>query len=181
MSASVAFFVGGVIWRNSLLSAEPIRTLTKPIGSETTMMTSQSVTSSSMSRLVYVAVFLMAAMVSAEKDEALEQARIQFLLDSIARLDGAVFIRNGTEHSAIAAAEHLANKLSRAQKSFFAPPKSDWTAEMFIEKLATKSSMSGQLYKIRFADGREMAAGDWLKQQLRFFSYSSFPGSDSIK
>jgi hypothetical protein len=124
---------------------------------------------------VSVAISLLSAMASAQQDQALEQARIQFLLDSIAHLDSAVFIRNGTEHSAAAAAEHLAYKLSRAQKSYFAPDKSEWTAEMFIEKLATQSSLSAALYKIRFADGSEVPSGEWLKQQLLLYPPRSVP------
>ena len=100
-------------------------------------------------------------------DLANEQARIAFLIDSIASLEGAVFIRNGTEHSATEAAQHLANKLARAQSSFFAPAKADWTAELFIEKLATKSSISGKPYIIRFNDQSEQLAGEWLTKQLQ--------------
>ncbi|AFU98848.1 DUF5329 domain-containing protein [Simiduia agarivorans] len=97
---------------------------------------------------------------------ASEQQRVAFLIESVARLQGAVFIRNGTEHPAADAAEHLTMKLRRAKNSWFAPPAESWTAELFIDKLASRSSISGKPYQIRFADGSLVNAGDWLRQQL---------------
>ena len=104
----------------------------------------------------------------AQADElpAREQKRVDYLLASIRSLPGAVFIRNGTEHSAVEAADHLAMKLRRAKTSWFAPAAETWSAEMFIEKIASRSSFSGKPYQIRFANGSVEDAGDWLLQQL---------------
>jgi hypothetical protein len=41
------------------------------------------------------------------------------------------------------------------------------TAEDFIRECASVSSMSGQKYQIRFADGQTMYAGDYFHQQLK--------------
>lgn len=94
-----------------------------------------------------------------------EQVRITYLLNRIAEVEGE-FIRNGTAHQPAEAVDHLRMKLERALDSWFAPPKEEWTAEMFIEKLASKSSISGRPYRIRFYDGREVDAGLWLFKQL---------------
>ncbi len=41
------------------------------------------------------------------------------------------------------------------------------TARDFIEKIATKSYIGGQLYFIRFKDGREVKSGDYLSERLK--------------
>ena len=94
-----------------------------------------------------------------------EERRINFLLNEIEQLD-AVFIRNNSEHTPAEAGSHLRMKLNRAQNNWFAPAREKWTAEMFVEKIASKSSISGNPYLIKFKDGRVVAAGDWLKKQL---------------
>jgi len=73
---------------------------------------------------------------------------------------GVVFIRNGTEHTAAQAADHLRTKRKAAGKKIK-------TARDFIEQLATRSSLSGKPYLIRTGDGRETPAGSWLAERLR--------------
>ena len=98
-----------------------------------------------------------------------EEEKIRFLLNSIVELD-AVFIRNGSEHPPEQAVEHLRMKLERAQNSWFAPNKEAWTAELFIEKIASKSSISGKAYQIRFKNGKTVTAREWLKKKLAAIS-----------
>ncbi|MDO6765251.1 DUF5329 family protein [Agarivorans sp. 1_MG-2023] len=98
----------------------------------------------------------------------LQQARIEALLHSIEQTD-LVFIRNGSEHNAEQAGAHLRMKLKRGQSSWFAPSKEKWTAEMFIDKLATKSSLSGKAYMIRLANGDQVPSATWLYQQLAVY------------
>jgi len=98
-----------------------------------------------------------------------EAEKIHLLLNGIVELD-AVFIRNGAEHTPEQAVEHLQMKLERAQNSWFAPGKEAWTAELFIEKIASKSSISGKLYKIRFKNGKTITAREWLKKKLTAIS-----------
>lgn len=88
-----------------------------------------------------------------------DREKIERLIQSIESLEGATFIRNGDEHSAKDAAKHLRTKLKRAGKRVK-------TANDFIEGLATQSSMSGKPYQIRFADGRTVACGEFLKKKL---------------
>ena len=40
------------------------------------------------------------------------------------------------------------------------------SAEEFIDKIATKSSLSGEAYRVRRADGTEVLASDYLREKL---------------
>ena len=88
-----------------------------------------------------------------------EAQKIDALVAHIARLDGAIFIRNGKEHSAADAADHLRLKRDKAGE------RCD-TAEEFIRVCASFSSRSGEAYLIRFPDGRTRTAEDVLREQL---------------
>lgn len=89
-----------------------------------------------------------------------QQQRIDYLISDIEHLDGgAVFIRNGKEYDAKAAADHLRLKLRGAGEAV-------QTAEDFIARCATASSMSGQKYRIRLGSGKEMDSADYLKERL---------------
>ena len=89
-----------------------------------------------------------------------EAQKIQALIHSVETLQGAVFIRNGTEYDGAKAASHMRMKLDYAGKRIT-------TAEQFIDKLATGSSMTGKPYKIRFADGRTVESAVYFHEQLR--------------
>jgi hypothetical protein len=89
-----------------------------------------------------------------------EAQKIEALISSVGGLKGAVFIRNGSEYDAAQAAEHLHRKLDYAGKRIH-------TAQQFIDKLATGSSMTGKPYKIRFADGRTVESAVYFREQLR--------------
>lgn len=89
-----------------------------------------------------------------------EPEKIERLIQYIGQLQGAVFIRNGTEHTAPDAAEHLRLKLKKAGNRIK-------TAGEFIELCATRSSRSGEVYRIKFADGTTRPAGEVLREHLR--------------
>lgn len=89
-----------------------------------------------------------------------EQAKINLLLDYLGRLKGAKFIRNGTEHGTEEAVSHLRMKLEVAGERVK-------TAADFITHCASRSSVSGQPYQIRFADGSVRNVDDVLREQLR--------------
>ncbi len=116
--------------------------------------------------VLFCLLFLFAS--SARCDWKEEERKIQYLLQEVARLDG-VFIRNGLEYPPAEAAAHLKMKLEKAMDSWFAPDQSQWTAEMFIDRIASKSSMSGEPYAIKFKDGRTVPAGDWLHERLKAY------------
>jgi hypothetical protein len=88
-----------------------------------------------------------------------EQAKIEQLIEAVANLEGATFIRNETEHSAAEAAEHLRTKWNAARDQIT-------TARQFIDEIASKSSLSGEPYQIRFGDGTTVTAADFLNQEL---------------
>jgi hypothetical protein len=89
-----------------------------------------------------------------------EAAKIEALISSVEQLQGAVFIRNGSEYDGHKAAEHLRRKLGYAGSKVK-------TAEQFIDLLATGSSMSGKPYTIRFADGHSVESAAYFREQLR--------------
>lgn len=94
------------------------------------------------------------------KPPALSEAqKIERLIDAVAKLEGATFLRNGDEHSTSDAVEHLRRKLGAGGDDIT-------TAELFIEHAATRSSLSGKDYEVRFADGRVVRLADFLRERL---------------
>lgn len=91
-------------------------------------------------------------MILAEKD------KINYLLNELVK-SNAVFIRNGEEFSGQEAKAHMEKKLSYAGNKI-------QTADQFIEKIATKSSITGNLYYVKLTDGTIMESSKWLKQKL---------------
>jgi hypothetical protein len=89
-----------------------------------------------------------------------EARKIEALIAAVAAQRDAVFIRNGSEHTAAQAAAHLRLKWTNAGGRIR-------TAEDFIRYCASKSSLTGRKYRIRFADGREVDAGDFFRAELR--------------
>jgi hypothetical protein len=85
--------------------------------------------------------------------------KIDRLIAYVGKLEGAVFIRNGDEHSAADAAKHLAYKRRKAGDRVKTPAD-------FIRLCASHSSQSGDAYLIRFADGRTRTAEDVLRDEL---------------
>ena len=87
-----------------------------------------------------------------------EPQKIEYLIAFIAKQDGA-FVRNGSEYTPAQAAEHLRMKWKKGGSAIK-------TANDFIEKLATSSSMSGKPYLIRFKNGRTAQVGPLLRLEL---------------
>ncbi len=88
-----------------------------------------------------------------------EQQKIAYLIDSVAALKDATFIRNGTGYDAAHAADHMRLKLRLAGSRVK-------TAEDFIVYCGTGSSMSGLKYSIRFHDGRTIDSATFLQNKL---------------
>ena len=112
------------------------------------------------------------------KNEKAEK-EIQYLIESIAS-SGCNFERNGDIHSAKDAASHLNRKLGNAKSSWFAPSEDKWTAELFIEKVASGSSLSGKPYYIKCKE-KASKAGEWLKGKLEEYRQKSSQGKDGKK
>jgi hypothetical protein len=105
--------------------------------------------------LTAIAVALPAPLIAAEDDEA--TAEIDYLLAEVGT-SRCVFIRNGDEHDALAAREHLAMKRRRGRRYFD-------TAEEFIDRIASKSSLSKRPYQIRCGD-ETVTAKAWFTTRL---------------
>ncbi len=88
---------------------------------------------------------------------AAENGEIEYLLSHIGASD-CVFIRNGKEHQSKKASEHLAMKYSHVKKRIK-------TADDFIDKIASQSSITRRKYEIR-CDGVQLPARQWLRQAL---------------
>lgn len=89
-----------------------------------------------------------------------EQQKIDALIHSVETLPGAQFIRNGSAYDGKAAADHLQTKRHYAGSRIK-------TANDFIERLASKSSMTGQPYQVRFANGKTEDASVFFHDQLK--------------
>jgi hypothetical protein len=97
---------------------------------------------------------------AAGAQEAGEAERIRQLIAAVETLPGAVFIRNGVEYNAKAAADHLRLKLKAAGDRVR-------TAEDFIRLCASQSSMTGEKYRIRMADGTVLEAETFFRNRLK--------------
>ncbi len=104
--------------------------------------------------LAIPAVFL-ASGVNAEEQVPTE---IDYLLSAVGASDCA-FIRNDKRHSAADAEDHLRMKYRRGKR--YAP-----TTEAFIERLASKSSISKKLYLIDCPGEGLAPSGEWLTERL---------------
>jgi len=95
--------------------------------------------------------------------QGVEQRKIEYLINSIADLHGAQLIRNGGQYDSKRAAAHLRVKLQHARGRVN-------TAEDFIVYCATGSSVTGDAYQIKFADGRIVATAKFLRERLAAYS-----------
>jgi len=85
------------------------------------------------------------------------EQEIQHLFEFISQ-SNCIFIRNNTEYPAKEARDHIQTKYDYAKR---------WvgSAEQFIDRIATKSSISGNRYQIR-CQGKLLYTDKWLKQEL---------------
>jgi len=98
------------------------------------------------------------------------EAEIEFLITAIGHSD-CTFIRNGSRHDAAAAESHLRLKYRRGKR--YAP-----TAELFIERLASASSMSRKPYQIQCPGHEAVPSGDWLTARLQDYRSTHAAGRD---
>lgn len=105
------------------------------------------------------AVLFLPSVAHAQDKELTETGKIEALIRIVEGLEGAVFIRNGTQYDCRKAAEHLRSKWQWKRKEIK-------TARDFIRLAASRSSISGRPYLIRFKDGREVKSGDFLLAEL---------------
>jgi hypothetical protein len=111
----------------------------------------------------YVLVALMAALPAAAAQAALDaraQQEVRALLDFVGH-SHCSFIRNGSSYSGAEAQAHLQQKLDYLVRK----DRVD-SAEQFIQRAASESSLSGQPYKVS-CDGKERLSRDWLQEELQ--------------
>ncbi|MBF5007753.1 DUF5329 family protein [Diaphorobacter sp. NR2-3-3-1] len=95
-----------------------------------------------------------------------EEARVQAMLALLEKRSDLVFIRNGESHSAVDAVAHLKLKLSRTRNRLD-------SAEQFVDKVASSSSMSGAPYLIQQSGKPSEPAKPFLQQLLKQASQHS--------
>lgn len=86
-----------------------------------------------------------------------DEQEIQYLLTTLSTSE-CTFSRNGKQYQAAEAFSHLQKKYSHVKKRIH-------TTEDFIEKVATKSSLSGKKYEVNCTETTQ-PAGKWLYEIL---------------
>jgi hypothetical protein len=89
-----------------------------------------------------------------------ENEKIECLIISIEQLTDAQLYRNGSWYDATTAADHLRMKLSKAGSRVK-------TAQDFIDKVASCSSMTGEAYKIKYSNGIEVTTKEYFTEKLK--------------
>lgn len=119
-----------------------------------------------MNKIYFILLILLS--LSALADWNKEEKKIEFLIAEVSKVDG-VFIRNSVEHTPEEASAHLKMKYQSALNSWFTPKKEKWTAKLFIDKVASKSSISSKDYQIKFKDNKVIKAKEWFNKKLEEF------------
>ncbi len=89
--------------------------------------------------------------------ETMEE-EIDYLLTTVGE-SNCTFIRNGRSYAAQDARKHLDTKRKRGKRYFS-------SADEYIERLASRSSMSGDPYFIQCADDVRQPSGEWFAALL---------------
>lgn len=101
-----------------------------------------------------------ASLANADALSAASRVEIESLLSKL-KASGCMFDRNGTWYSSEEAQAHLARKLDYlVNKEMVA------NAEQFIERAASKSSMSGQHYLVKCGGKPSVQSSKWLYDAL---------------
>ena len=109
-----------------------------------------------------IAALLLTSVIVCAQDNG-EKKIIEYLITSVEKLEGAKFIRNGSEFNGKEAAKHLRMKRDYAGVRIR-------TADDFIRLCASKSSVTGKPYTIRSADGKTMKSEDYFRMKLKEFN-----------
>lgn len=112
-------------------------------------------------RVALLAVLLGALQLHAASPSPDPRGEVELLLSRLAA-SGCQFRRNGSWHTAAEAQAHLRRKLD-----YLVDRGALASAEQFIERAASRSSMSGQAYQVRCGSLAPVASGDWLRAELR--------------
>ena len=114
-----------------------------------------------MGRVTILGVLLLGLMLPASAAPSEKaKAEIAGLMDALSS-SGCRFQRNGSWHDAAEARAHLQRKYDYLLKK----DKVD-SAEQFIDRAASRSSLSGRAYRVE-CDGKEQDAASWFNGKLK--------------
>lgn len=91
------------------------------------------------------------------------EEEVQYLIGSI-ETSNAVFIRNGNRHTSAEAAAHLSMKYKRGRRYIN-------SSDEFIERIATKSSITKKLYWIEEPGKEKVESAKWLRARLNEYRH----------
>jgi len=97
-----------------------------------------------------------------------EKQKIERLIATILDLERATFVRNGKTHTSREAANHLREKWAAQADDVT-------TARDFIDKVASRSTLTGDSYRIQFPDGGEIDSAEFLRERLKELEAASGP------
>jgi len=98
--------------------------------------------------------------VAALAQDAAAQKEIDHLIDHLST-SGCQFNRNGSWYDADRAVSHLQRKYAYLRDRNLVP-----SAEAFIERAASGSSMSGEPYRVKCPGQPEALSADWFRAEL---------------
>ena len=110
--------------------------------------------------LILAAAMLVANAAHAKTPETV-RGEINYLLGAVEK-SGCKFNRNGSWYDAVEARKHLEKKFAYLDKKELAP-----TTELFIERGAATSSMSGKPYEMQCAGAKTVTSSQWLTAELK--------------
>jgi len=113
------------------------------------------------SLIILVALFVFMGSTYADSSALNAAAEIEGLLSRIGACE-CQFYRNGTWYTGAEAQAHLKKKYDYLHERGLAE-----TAEEFIANAATKSSVSGEAYKIRCGSQNPVPSAQWLTEELQ--------------
>jgi hypothetical protein len=104
--------------------------------------------------------FMLSLSTSSAEPDARAKSEIEHLMSFLAG-SSCEFYRNGSWHTPARAVEHL-----RGKYEYLAGRGLVSTAESFIERAATESSMSGKPYLVRCGDAESVESSKWFSAEL---------------
>ena len=112
-----------------------------------------------MTLLTLIPLLLLSTLAQAAEPTATKQ-EIAHLFTTLEN-SGCQFNRNGSWYGAKEASGHLSTKYHYLQDKDLVP-----SAEAFIERAATESSLSGKAYQIKCGDAAPTPSGPWFRAAL---------------
>lgn len=111
---------------------------------------------------VFVALIFSLLSCSAMADvPADKRPEVSHLIEFV-KTSSCIVTRNGDDHQGKDAAKHISKKYQHYRDDIK-------TSEDFIRLSATKSTMSGKMYKVKCPGKRELTTQDWLLGELKVF------------